>query len=399
MKHAYAVIGANFGDEGKGLMTDYFCRQGKNSINVRTNGGAQAGHTVCTADGKRHIFSHFGAGWLAGADTYLSAYFLVNPMLYMREVQELAAFGGNAAIYADAQCSLTLPCDMLLNQYAERARGGARHGSCGLGIFETVLRSKEPAMRFVYGDTASEKEMSERIRNINRTYVQARAEELGITGEYLAEMNEILENPYLMENYLADLAEMRSRCHIMDARIIEEYDTAVFEGAQGLLLDENRMEYFPHLTPSATGMKNIRSILDTLEARETEVCYVTRSYFTRHGAGRFDTECADLQRAYQLHDKTNAPNEFQGVFRYGYFDEAAFMQSLALDAQYLRKDWKKTIAVTHLDETEGRILCPNRQITPNALAQMVMASQYYTAEGETAAQISAAQAVCEKATA
>ena len=46
MKKAYAVIGANFGDEGKGLMTDLFCRLGDNVINIRSNGGAQAGHTV-----------------------------------------------------------------------------------------------------------------------------------------------------------------------------------------------------------------------------------------------------------------------------------------------------------------------------------------------------------------
>ena len=74
MKRAYAVIGANFGDEGKGLMTDLFCRLGGSVINIRSNGGAQAGHTVCTRDGKRHVFSHIGSGSFAGADSICGSF-------------------------------------------------------------------------------------------------------------------------------------------------------------------------------------------------------------------------------------------------------------------------------------------------------------------------------------
>ena len=55
------VIGANFGDEGKGLITDFFsyCLP---TLVVMSNGGAQRGHTVDTADGKHHVFKHFGSG-------------------------------------------------------------------------------------------------------------------------------------------------------------------------------------------------------------------------------------------------------------------------------------------------------------------------------------------------
>ena len=54
-KQIKVVIGANFGDEGKGLMTDYFCNElsaNGSVLNIRHNGGAQAGHTVVTPDGK-----------------------------------------------------------------------------------------------------------------------------------------------------------------------------------------------------------------------------------------------------------------------------------------------------------------------------------------------------------
>lgn len=66
MKKAHIVIGANFGDEGKGEVTNNICKRLKRDkddviINVRFNGGAQAGHTV-RHDGHEHVFHHFGSG-------------------------------------------------------------------------------------------------------------------------------------------------------------------------------------------------------------------------------------------------------------------------------------------------------------------------------------------------
>ena len=62
MKNVKVVIGANFGDEGKGLMTDYFAAQAvenkESCLVVLHNGGAQRGHTVVTPEGYRHVFHH-----------------------------------------------------------------------------------------------------------------------------------------------------------------------------------------------------------------------------------------------------------------------------------------------------------------------------------------------------
>src|SRR3954469_646850 len=95
-KSARVVIGANFGDEGKGLLTDYYAAlAGEEGYPVRAyvirfNGGAQAGHTVVTpGEGKRHIFSHFGSGALAGATTFLSRFFVVNPIFFRNECKAL----------------------------------------------------------------------------------------------------------------------------------------------------------------------------------------------------------------------------------------------------------------------------------------------------------------------
>ena len=387
MKKAFAVIGANFGDEGKGLMTDFFCRTSDSVLNIRSNGGAQAGHTVCTADGKRHVFSHFGAGSFAGADTYLSGYFILNPMLFSKERLALGNVPGT--VFIDRRCRVTLPCDMLLNQFAETIRGNDRHGSCGVGLFETIVRSRDARYRLDYDfvrrtDRNTVKHM---MLKIHAEYCMQRAGKLGITGAAKAELQELLTNENLTEHYLDDLYDMAAMCTDADEQIIEAYDTAVFEGAQGLMLDQNRTDYFPNLTPSNTGMQNIRAILDKLEKRETEVCYVTRSFFTRHGAGRFDTEAKAAADEYGLFDKTNAPNEFQGVFRYGWFDLAAFTHSLALDSAFTAADETISVAVTHLDMTDGMVICPDKKLHPAFLADAAGADVLYQISGETAADV------------
>ena len=62
-----AVIGANYGDEGKGLFTEYLCRSRPSPIVVLSNGGSQSDHTVNNPEiGIRHVLHHFGSGTLLG---------------------------------------------------------------------------------------------------------------------------------------------------------------------------------------------------------------------------------------------------------------------------------------------------------------------------------------------
>ena len=86
MKELNIVIGANYGDEGKGLVTNAVTKN--NGLVILGNGGAQRGHTV-VHDGIRHVFHHFGSATLKGAASYASAAFLLNPVEYSREVNEL----------------------------------------------------------------------------------------------------------------------------------------------------------------------------------------------------------------------------------------------------------------------------------------------------------------------
>ena len=89
MFNAIAVIGANFGDEGKGLVTDWICSTKTKPIVVLHNGGAQRAHTVTTPEGKEHIFRHIGAGAFVGADTYIAKTFVCNPIVFREEYEKL----------------------------------------------------------------------------------------------------------------------------------------------------------------------------------------------------------------------------------------------------------------------------------------------------------------------
>ncbi len=153
MKTADVVIGANFGDEGKGLMTDYYAAKA-DSIVVRFNGGAQAGHTVVTPDNKRHVFSHIGSGSFAGAETFLSRYFVCNPLLFRKEWDVLSPKCAIPQIHVDAAAIVTTPYDMMINQIAEDLRGSGRHGSCGMGFGETIERCTHAPLALAYADLA-----------------------------------------------------------------------------------------------------------------------------------------------------------------------------------------------------------------------------------------------------
>lgn len=141
MKKAKVVIGSGYGDEGKGVFTDFLSSQSNESLVIRFNGGAQAGHTVMTPDGKRHVFGHFGANsFLPNSKTALSKHFVVNPLLFAKEKNILNNMDVDPEVFIHKDCAVTTPYEMILNQWQEDNRGNNRHGSCGVGFGETIQR-------------------------------------------------------------------------------------------------------------------------------------------------------------------------------------------------------------------------------------------------------------------
>ena len=339
MKDIKIVIGANFGDEGKGLITNYFSSN-PNTIVVCSNGGAQRGHTVfepttCT----RHVFHHFGSGTLKGADTYLPKYYILNPIVFNQEYDELSEYIEDLKIYVNPACMITTPFDMMANQIKEQSRGNNRHGSCGTGIFETITRYKAGVTALNY-DIISEY-YTEKFKKEN----------IQLSKEWAATFYD--KNIFKMFIEY-DYPLMKQRSTIAYDDILKKYNNIVFEAGQGLLLDQNNTAYFPHLTPSNTGIKNPAEIINSINWEEeikVETCYVSRTYLTRHGAGPFKTECWKEEINSLIHDKTHEPNAWQGSLRYGFLNIKDM-----LDRCY--NDFKSSniynntfsVAITHLNE-------------------------------------------------
>ena len=347
------VIGANFGDEGKGLMTDYFCHQstlrGEKTLVVLHNGGAQRGHTVVTPDGNRHVFHHFGSGTFTGSDTFLSEDFILNPMVFRQEWEELENMGATPNAYVNHACRITTPFDMILNQIIEESRDNARHGSCGMGIHETMIRdvcNYPIEMWFDSSDEAKRYYLKE-IRN----YLSERLLDFGIN-KIPDNWKEIVNSDLLIENFISELNFMGRNISIRFDRFIEYYDCVVFENGQGLLLDQNNTAYYPHLTPSNTGIKNSLEIIAEMSCKpDIEVCYVTRTYLTRHGVGRLDGECDKQEINPDMQDLTNVPNPHQGTLRYAKLIEKSLEERILKDFEPARKYGAKlSLAITHENE-------------------------------------------------
>ncbi len=336
MKDIKIVIGANFGDCGKELMTDYFSQK-PNSIVVCSNGGAQRGHTVTTPGGIRHVFHHFGSGTFTHASTYLSEDFIVNPIIFKQEYDELMKLGYIPNVYINQDCMLTTPFDMMANQIIEENRGKNKHGSCGLGIFETIKRYK-----------AGITDVDDHIREYYLE--QFERENIILTDEW----SRIFLDNGIFEHFLDDWDFMNNHSlAISDNYFLNQFDNIVFEAAQGLLLDQNNTEYFPHLTPSNTGIKNPKRIIENVEWNEEiniETCYVSRAYLTRHGTGKFPSECDKNQINKYIFDKTNIPNPFQDTLRYGTLDLKELYNRCSKDVGDFGN--KKSLALMHCNECD-----------------------------------------------
>lgn len=341
---ARVVIGANFGDEGKGLFTDHHAAELGEALVIRFNGGAQAGHTVELADGRRHVFHHIGAGALAGAATHLSRFFVANPLLLERELGELAALGVTPAYTVHPDAPLTTPWDMMANQMAEESRGAARHGSTGLGINETVTRM---VTRFATraGDLRDVARLRAHLFAIRDEYLPARLAALGVTPDETWRAR--IADPGTAEWFLA-----AARATLLPALApLPAARHLVFEGAQGLLLDEHHA-FFPHVTRSRTGLPNVLALAAEAGIARLEVTYATRAYLTRHGAGPFPTEEPGLV----FPDATNRPNPWQGTLRFGWLDLDLLARTVHADlAAAGGVEIFPTLGVTCLDQLGARV--------------------------------------------
>ena len=332
-------------------MTDFLARRFKAGVVVRYNGGAQAGHNVVTPDGRHHTFSQFGSGtFIPGVKTYLSRHVVIHPGALLIEGNILEGLGVSDAfsrLRLSDQCLVITPFHQAANRIREMVRGKNRHGSCGVGVGETV----EDALlnvenRVLAGDLVKPVRLRQKLRSIREMKREQLIKLCGdkLTGEILASEWKIFENDDVSERWISSIARIGELGLIVDDLILERWlrqtETVIFEGAQGVLLDADQ-GFHPYTTWSRCTTVNALDLLKEMAPDSVSFQIgVMRSYAARHGPGPLPTETDVLTSVVSEHNKYN---EWQGIVRYGWFNSVLARYALSVTGRI------NSLVVTHLD--------------------------------------------------
>ena len=323
------VIGASYGDEGKGMVAgclgEKAAAENKRILSVLSNGCAQRGHTY-----KDEVYHCVGTANFWGGETFYDGTFVLDP---------ITLWLTNTRVYIHPGCRVIFPWDVLVNRARETARGANRHGSCGMGLFQCVERSKtNPFYAAFLKDCWALYNASKIIKaNYKKTY-EFPEDEL-----------------YNLDNFLMAADWVAENCKITTlAQLYDDFDVVIYENGQGLGLSQQNVGAFPYLTPSSTGIDNIVDDIKKLNV-PTELYYVSRAYQTRHGAGPMDKECGKNFINPNIVDTTNQLNEWQGDLRFGLIDKETMYERILNDANKLDIDKNINIVYTQLNYTNNRI--------------------------------------------
>lgn len=352
---ATIVVDLGFGDSGKGTIVDFVARTSPVAAVVRFNGGAQAAHNVHTPDGRHHTFAQFGSGtFVPGVRTHLSRFVLVDPPALLNEAEHLARLGipdALARLTLDEAALVVTPYHKAANRIREVLRGSGKHGSVGMGVGETMADRIAFPDRAVYvRDLRTPEILVEKFRffqKLKYDEFHGRLTELARdTG--LEQEVRLLTSLNAAEEVAVAYWQQAMRLRIVGGDYLRKLSlegNLVFEGAQGVLIDEWH-GFHPFTTWSATTFDNALTLLTEIGFAGTiKKLGVLRSYFTRHGAGPFPTEQKALGLI--LQDTHNTFGRWQEAFRVGWFDTVlaryAITASGGIDA----------LAITNLDRVEN----------------------------------------------
>ena len=316
------VIGLGFGDEGKGLVTDWLASKYPDQSVVRYSGGHQVGHCVRTKTDK-HIFSNFGSGTLRGVPTFWNAK-TVDPVGFCKEYKLLKEY--NPKIRINPNCPVTTSLEKSLNAQ------NTQHGTMGVGFGATIER-EEKHYHLYFQDLFHKKLLEAKF--------------FKIAHHYLDDHNIDIENDEIISFFEA----CEAMIDIVDQSLKLTEDT-IFESSQGLMLD---MEYgiFPNVTRSKVGTQELSM------NEKTEYYLVTRAYQTRHGNGW----CSGHQLKLDALDETNIFNEMQGEFKTRLLDLDLIKYALTIDKKIRTADeQQKNLVITcldHLTQSTGWVLTHN----------------------------------------
>lgn len=349
---AIVIVDLGFGDAGKGSVVDYLSRVLSVHTVIRYNGGTQAAHNVITPEGVHHTFRQFGSGTLVdGVQTHLSRFMLLDPLSLLKEEEQLRSIGVTDAFKRttiDRRCVITTPFHQAVNRLKEISRSNGRHGSCGLGIGETMsdfLQFGEEVL-FVE-DLLEPNRLVNKLKFLKSVQVEKVAQLKGdlAKNDQAKKDWQLLDDPQAIDICANVYKFFAAQVKIVDPdylrRLLRRPGTVLFEGAQGVLLDQN-FGFYPHTTWTDTTAANAMKLLTESDYVESKLKLgVIRTYSTRHGAGPFVTEDAYLTQ--QIPELHNRLNPWQGSWRNGYLDLVLSRYAMEVTGGI------DGVALTHLD--------------------------------------------------
>ena len=309
-----AVIGGQWGDEGKGKIVDLMAENA--NLVVRFSGGDNAGHTVINPQGEFKLHLVPSGIFYAKTTAVIGNGVAVNPRVFFEEVAGLKKCGVDTSrLVVSCRAHIIMPYHVLLDGLEEKARGEHAIGTTGKGI-GPVFTDKVARLGIRAGDLLHADSFRKRLEPILE---QKNILLTKVYGVAPLSLDQVCDQ-YLQ--YGRELAPYIQETEVIIAKAIQQGKTILLEGAQGALLDPDFGSY-PYVTSSSPliGGAVLGSGIDPRHIRH--VIGVYKAYTTRVGGGPMPTELKDevgnliRERAREYGTTTGRPR------RCGWFDAVA----------------------------------------------------------------------------
>ena len=291
--HCVVVVGAQWGDEGKGKIVDVLAERA--DMVVRYQGGANAGHTVDTGEGKSFVLHQIPSGILQGAVCVVGNGVVLDPEQMFAELDALEGRGVRTEqkLHVSDRAHLTMPYHKLLDRAREQQE---KIGTTGRGIGPTY-EDKYGRRGVRVGDLRN----LDRAKALVRARVEAANQMLGMLGAGSAERADAEEHAALLDRLAPRLLPLAVDSGRVVWEALARGESVLLEGAQGALLDVDHGTY-PYVTSSNTTAGGAAVGVGIGPTAIDAVLGVVKAYTTRVGNGPLPTEAepAVAQRIREL---------------------------------------------------------------------------------------------------
>lgn len=282
-----AIIGSQWGDEGKGKVTDFYAE--KSDIVVRFQGGNNAGHTIVVGD-KTYKFHLMPSGAVHKKSLVLSNGVVIDPKVLIEEIEKLKKDGFNPDISISDRANIIMPYHRILDGIEEKMKGSFAAGTTRKGIGPCYSdKISRFGIRFSdLLDTEVFREKLNLIVPIKQKIFEAFGEDVKLDIDSI--FKEYVSYREYLKNYVKDTSVFLNNAY-------DKGNTILMEGAQGAHLDIDHGIY-PFTTSSNTNAGGMCTGSGVSPNKINRIVGVMKAYTSRVGEGPFPAELCDKEGGY-----------------------------------------------------------------------------------------------------